>query len=118
MQFPQRPEEWVIPSNWSYRGLMSLYKLNLGSLGEQQMLLTAELSPALWSSILPEFISFKGQGQGGILIDATVGPGPTLIGDDLEVDPIRQSIVDEEAGVTLQCLIAEDIQAAGCVYKS
>ncbi|KAH0517977.1 Transformer-2 protein-like protein alpha [Microtus ochrogaster] len=39
--------------------------------------------------------------------------GPTLIGDNVEVDPILQSIVDEEAGVILQCLIAEDIQAAG-----
>lgn len=54
-----------------------------------------------------------GQGQGGIPIDATLDPGHTLIGDDLGVGPIHPSIGGGGAGVTLQCLIAEGILAAG-----
>lgn len=59
----------------------------------------------------------QGRDPGGILIDATLDPDPTLTltGDDLEVDHIRQSTGGEGAEVILQCLTAEDIQEAGYV---
>jgi len=69
---------------------------------------------------LPKFISLKGRGQGGILIDVTLDPDPilTLIGDDLEVGHIHQNTGVEGAEVILQCLTGEDIQAAGyMVFK-
>ena len=71
----------------------------------------------LASVYLPKFISLKGRGQGGILIDVTLDPDPilTLTGDALEVGHIHQNTGVEEAEVILQCLTGEDIQAAGYV---